>query len=123
MSLKNNVDMRKAKALIREAAADGLEDGVDNIARLANDVTPIETGFLRNSQDTKVNRRTLRGEISYLADYAVYVHEIPPNSGGRGGSGNKHLPPTHYKFLERTAFENAADFVSEVGTAIRLHLK
>jgi hypothetical protein len=33
-------------------------------------------------------------------DYAIYVHEIPPDTGGRWGHGNKHKPPTCYKYLE-----------------------
>lgn len=74
--------------------------------RLSQQVVPVDTGVLRASGNVTQYRR---GNVAHAwiryggaaASYAVYVHEIPPNSGGRWGTGNKHASPTQWKFLER----------------------
>jgi hypothetical protein len=73
--------------------------------RLSQEVVPVDTGVLRASGNVTQYRT---GNIAHAwiryggaaSSYAIYVHEIPPNSGGRWGTGNKHASPTQWKFLE-----------------------
>ena len=74
--------------------------------RLSQQVVPVDTGVLRSSGNVTQYRRGNVAEawIRYggaASSYAIYVHEIPPNSGGIGGKGNKHASPTQWKYLER----------------------
>jgi hypothetical protein len=101
MTTRWRVDFwRGAEAMdrAREGSASGIEDGIEHIARVANEHTPIDTGRLRASQKTSIDG--LDAKIEYMADYAIYVHEVGPNSGGRHGTGYTHAPPTGFKFLE-----------------------
>ena len=73
---------------------------------LTQEVVPVRDGILKSSGLVKppvVSGTKAETSIEYgggSVTYAIYVHEIPPNSGGRWGTGNKHEPPTRYKFLE-----------------------
>jgi hypothetical protein len=86
--------------------ANALKEEADEAFLLTQQVVPVRDGVLKSSGlvETAVIRGTsVETSIRYGgggADYAIYVHEIPPNSGGRWGTGNKHAPPTRYKYLE-----------------------
>lgn len=72
---------------------------------LSQDRVPVRFGDLRRSGEVSSELRGTKATalIRYGGqgvDYAVPVHEIPPNSGGRWGTGMKHAPPTAWKYLE-----------------------
>lgn len=70
---------------------------------LSQNVVPVEFGTLRSSgvvHPPVWSGTSAMAKITYGTDYAIYVHEIPPNSGGRWGTGAKHAPPTAWKYLE-----------------------
>lgn len=87
-------------------AAKALREEADEAFIISQSVVPVRTGALLTSGDvtgpvTRGNR--VQVEISYggaAAPYAVFVHEVPPNSGGRWGTGYSHDAPTRWKFLE-----------------------
>jgi len=92
-------------------AAKKLEDSVDDLARIATQIAPIEESDLRRSGHAKVRKREdeLIGEVRFSAverdgggrfNYAQWIHEMDyqlgPLSAGAGGTdgytvGNKYL--------------------------------
>jgi hypothetical protein len=87
-------------------AARALYEEAQEAFAISQTLVPVDMGVLRASG--QVHFPVMSGTkamvmITYggaAAPYAIYVHEIPPNSGGRWGTGNKHAPPTRYKYLE-----------------------
>ena len=92
-------------------------------------IVPVATGNLRASG--KVENPVSTGtrtsvEITYggaAAPYAIFVHEIPPNSGGRWGTGNTHKAGKTYKFLEIPANAHRDKFVRNVKERIVAYLR
>jgi hypothetical protein len=92
-------------------------------------LVPVRTGSLRRSgkvetPQTMGARTTV--EVTYGGDaapYALYVHEIPPNSGGRWGTGMTHKSGKTYKFLEIPANAHRDKFVRNVLERIADHLR
>lgn len=86
--------------------ANALKEEADEAFLLTQAVVPVRDGILKGSglvEMPVVRGTSVETSIRYgggAADYAIYVHEIPPSSGGRWGTGNKHAPPTRYKYLE-----------------------
>ena len=70
--------------------------------------TLVGTGFVRGPSGTD---RKWFIEVGFSANYAIYVHEIPPPSEGAphpdqitpGTRTARHDPPTQWKFLQRPA--------------------
>ena len=93
-----------------------INDISGNIYRQSQLLVPVRTGRLRKSGRQTLAKKVLskyEGSVEYGNtgttltssgnDYAIYAHEIPPSSGGRWHTGNKHKPPTSYKYLFRPA--------------------
>lgn len=92
-------------------------------------IVPVRTGSLRRSgmveQPKTVGTRT-SVEVTYGGDaapYALYVHEIPPNSGGRWGTGMTHKSGKTYKFLEIPANAHRDKFIRNVLDRIADYLR
>lgn len=92
-------------------------------------IVPVRTGSLRRSgmveKPKTVGTRT-SVEVTYGGDaapYALYVHEIPPNSGGRWGTGMTHKSGKSYKYLEIPANAHRDKFVRNVLERISNHLR
>lgn len=83
-------------------------------------LVPVDTGNLRASgrvEPPKTQGSVTTIEVSYggaAAPYALYVHEIPPGSGGRWGTGMTHAAGKTYKFLEIPALAHRDKFVDGV---------
>jgi hypothetical protein len=92
-------------------------------------IVPVRFGDLRRSgmveaPKTVGSRTTI--EVTYggaAAPYALYVHEIPPNTGGRWGTGNTHKSGKTYKYLEIPANAHRDKFVQNVLERISEHLR
>lgn len=92
-------------------------------------IVPVRTGSLRRSgmvepPKTVGTRTTV--EVTYGGDaapYALYVHEIPPNSGGRWGTGMTHKSGKSYKFLEIPANAHRDKFIRNVLERIADHMR
>lgn len=83
-------------------------------------IVPVATGNLRASGRVEApqtgNGRAVV-EITYggaAAPYALIVHEVPPNSGGRWGTGMTHAAGKTYKYLEIPVMAHKDKFVDGV---------
>lgn len=92
-------------------------------------IVPVATGNLRASgkvENPKQLGTKYSVEVTYggaAAPYALFVHEIPPNSGGRWGTGNAHKPGKTFKFLEIPANAHRDKFVNNVKARIVDYLR
>jgi hypothetical protein len=83
-------------------------------------IVPVDTGNLRASgrverPETGNGRASV--EITYggaAAPYALIVHEVPPNSGGRWGTGMTHAAGKSWKYLEMPVMAHKDKFVDGV---------
>lgn len=92
-------------------------------------LVPVRTGSLRRSgmvEQPKTEGTRTTVEVTYGGDaapYALYVHEIPPNSGGRWDTGMTHKSGKTYKFLEIPANAHRDKFIRNVLERIADHLR
>lgn len=83
-------------------------------------IVPVATGNLRASGKVErpvVGKGKAYVEITYggvAAPYALIVHEVPTNSGGRWGTGMKHAAGKSYKYLEIPVMAHKDKFVGSV---------
>jgi hypothetical protein len=100
-----------ATARIQLAARNGMQDSVDDLKRIAVDITPIDSSDLRRSAQAKVRQTPTNviGEVSFMAvdnsgghlfNYGIWIHEgeynLGPHSAAAPGTdgysvGNKYL--------------------------------
>lgn len=100
-----------AKALFEEASV---------TFALTQEVVPVRFGVLKASG--KVHPPTVLGSVAVVdityggpgAEYALFVHEIPPSRGGRWNTGATHDYPTRWKYLERPVKVRAKDMASRM---------
>ena len=119
-SRKDLIEVRAAFGRLRDSADKGsrtfINDISGNIYKQSQLLVPVRTGRLKKSGRRIMAKKVLskyQGSVEYGNrgttltssgnDYAIYAHEIPPGSGGRWHTGNKHKPPTTYKYLFRPA--------------------
>lgn len=76
MRLSVTVNKAASKAM-RDAAANALQDIVDNDLGDSREVAPIEEGTLIRSSFAEVDRATLTGQVAYSTPYAIVQHEDP----------------------------------------------
>jgi len=117
---KNLVEAHSALGRLKDSSDKGsrsfINDISGNIYKQSQLLVPVRTGRLKKSGRRTLAKKILtnyEGSVEYGNtgttfnssgnDYAIYAHEIPPNSGGRWHTGNKHTPPTTYKYLFRPA--------------------
>lgn len=87
-------------------AAKALKEEADEAFAMSQSFVPVRTGNLLTSGEVRgpfVTGSRIECYIRYggpAAPYAAIVHEVPPNSGGRWGTGYKHDFPTRWKYLE-----------------------
>lgn len=87
-------------------AAKALKEEADEAFVMSQSFVPVRTGNLLTSGEVRgpfVRGSVIECFIRYggpAAPYAAIVHEVPPNSGGRWGTGYKHDFPTRWKYLE-----------------------
>lgn len=105
VKLNANVSRR-----LHDAAADALEDIVEDDLGESREVVPIEEGTLSRSGFTEVDRKKLVGQVAYDTPYAIRQHEDPTL---RHDAGRKH----HY--LEDTVEQNRARHLNRLRKKIR----
>lgn len=92
-------------------------------------IVPVATGNLRASgkvENPKSSGTAYSVEVTYggaAAPYALFVHEIPPGSGGRWGTGMNHKPGKVFKYLESPALAHQDKFVRNVKARIADYLR
>ncbi|AQR77187.1 hypothetical protein ABNB59_16450 [Paenibacillus larvae] len=96
---------------VMQAGKAGMQDSVDDLARIGTDIAPIDKGTLRRTVDTKVkaSKDSVVGEVSFSAvetskrgrfNYALWTHEMTYKLGEQSQAapgvdgysvGNKYL--------------------------------
>ncbi|MFI6443825.1 hypothetical protein [Kitasatospora sp. NPDC050543] len=94
----------------REAAAHGLELGMENVLAESKRVVPLDEGTLERSGKAQVDRSALRGTVSYDTPYATRQHEE---------LDYRHVPGRTAKFLERPFNENREVVLDLIAAEIR----
>ncbi|MCV4329537.1 hypothetical protein, partial [Bacillus velezensis] len=76
------------EAAVEQAAKTAMHDNTDDLARLAQNIAPIDKATLRRGMKKKVTlkRDSLIGEVSFRAvdkgfNYALWTHEADYNLG------------------------------------------
>lgn len=98
----------KLNEILESALAAQTEEG-ERILGIAQQNAPIESGELRESGWTiteKTNDTTTTTTVTFDADHAIYVHEIPTGDG--------------YKFLEKTLTDEAGQVVENIAGGIKV---
>ncbi|WP_246064990.1 hypothetical protein [Melghirimyces algeriensis] len=102
---------------VQATARTSMQATVDDLERIATNITPIDTGQLRRSATKKVSGKTIIvGEVGFSAvnnskgygpfNYAIWTHEAsytPSHTGGTDGYaiGNKYLSRPLYGEAEK----------------------
>ena len=79
----------KAPGIVAAAFKNAIQRAVYGIEAAAKPITPIDTGFLRNSVSSSLFTDAIGGQVINTAPYASYVHEgtqswplsVPPKNG------------------------------------------
>lgn len=80
------------------------------VQRRAQQKTPVDTGILKASAYTNVDKATLTGEVGFSTKYAVHVHE----------NLEAHHPVGEAKFLERAVMESTKDILSIISAEAKI---
>lgn len=105
------VDKRQlASRLVRDAAADGLEQFGEAMLTSSNERVPIEEGALERSGDTDSDREKLRVSIFYDTPYAAVQHE---------DTTLRHDEGREAKYLETTLKERGREMAPFIRDRIR----
>lgn len=81
---------KRSPEIVTEAFKKAIQKAVRGVEAAAKPITPIDTGFLRNSISSSMLVEELGGKIIATAPYASYVHEgtevwplsVPPKNSG-----------------------------------------
>lgn len=111
MRLSVTVNKAASKAM-RDAAANALQDIVDNDLGDSREVAPIEEGTLIRSSFAEVDRATLTGQVAYDTPYAV-VQEMDVTLKHDQGRKAHYLGDT----VEQNRARNLAYLQSKVAGA------
>jgi hypothetical protein len=100
-----------------EALERHLTELAESIMAKAKDLVPIDTGTLMNSGHVKApitDRRAVSVTMGFggpASDYAIAVHEIPPDRA-------EHEPPRQWKYLETPVLAAAKALAEATGAAV-----
>ncbi|GAA1977410.1 minor capsid protein [Kitasatospora viridis] len=97
-------------AAAREAAARGLELGLEHVLTQANQLVPLEEGTLERSGKVSMDTANLTGAVSYDTVYAVRQHEE---------LSWKHAPGRQAKYLEQPFNSESAVVLEMIAAQIR----
>ena len=65
--------LKQSPVIVGKHINKAIKESIFDIERKAKPLTPVDTGRLRGSYDTRFG--TLYGEVTPTAEYAIYVHE------------------------------------------------
>jgi hypothetical protein len=101
------------RKLLHDAAADALDDILENDLAEAREVTPIEETTLIRSGFTELDRAALTGQVAFDTPYAVVQHEDPTLKHDDGRTDH-YLSDT----VEANRARNVAYLQSKIAGAI-----
>ncbi|WP_441251197.1 minor capsid protein [Kitasatospora sp. McL0602] len=97
-------------ARTRQAAARGVELGLEHVLAEAKKIVPLDEGPLERSGKVTVDQATLNGTITFDTPYAVRQHE---------DLSYKHLPGRQAKYLEQPMNQNREQVLAITAATIR----
>jgi hypothetical protein len=127
--MKDGIELKGMKKLIEvtervdggeQILAQAMYAEATTILNESKKIVPVATGNLRASGRVErpvTGKGRASVEITYggaAAPYALIVHEVPPNTGGRWGSGLTHAAGKSYKYLEMPVMAHKDKFVDGV---------
>jgi len=127
--VKDGIELKGMKKLIEvtervdggeQILAQAMYAEATTILNESKKIVPVATGNLRASGRVErpvTGKGRASVEITYggaAAPYALIVHEVPPNTGGRWGSGLTHAAGKSYKYLEMPVMAHKDKFVDGV---------
>lgn len=127
--MKGGIELKGMKKLIEitervdggeQILAQAMYAEATTILNESKKIVPVATGNLRASGRVErpvTGKGRASVEITYggaAAPYALIVHEVPPNSGGRWGTGLTHAAGKSYKYLEIPVMAHKDKFVDGV---------
>jgi hypothetical protein len=127
--VKGGIELKGMKKLIEitervdggeQILAQAMYAEATTILNESKKIVPVATGNLRASGRVErpvTGKGRASVEITYggaAAPYALIVHEVPPNSGGRWGTGLTHAAGKSYKYLEIPVMAHKDKFVDGV---------
>ncbi|MCP6683001.1 hypothetical protein [Bacillus nakamurai] len=118
------------EAAVEQSAKTAMHDNTDDLARLAQNIAPIDKATLRRGMKKKVTlkRDSLIGEVSFRAvdkgfNYALWTHEAEYNLGTASASaGGISGYPVGNKYLERPLKGESQKYINHVADAVRREL-
>jgi hypothetical protein len=127
--MKDGIELKGMKKLIEvtervdggeQILAQAMYAEATTILNESKKIVPVATGNLRASGRVErpvTGKGRASVEITYggaAAPYALIVHEVPPNTGGRWGTGLTHAAGKSYKYLEMPVMAHKDKFVDGV---------
>jgi hypothetical protein len=127
--MKGGIELKGMKKLIEvtervdggeQILAQAMYSEATTILNESKKIVPVATGNLRASGRVErpvTGKGRASVEITYggaAAPYALIVHEVPPNTGGRWGTGLTHAAGKSYKYLEMPVMAHKDKFVDGV---------
>jgi len=127
--VKDGIELKGMKKLIEvtervdggeQILAQAMYAEATTILNESKKIVPVATGNLRASGRVErpvTGKGRASVEITYggaAAPYALIVHEVPPNTGGRWGTGLTHAAGKSYKYLEMPVMAHKDKFVDGV---------
>jgi hypothetical protein len=90
----------------------------------SKELTPVDTGVLKRSGKVSVHAkpRSLRAELTYGTEYAVYVHEIPPPPAKSPKGRSARHGVGQWKFLETAVNATARTLAQRMAELLRMTL-
>jgi hypothetical protein len=127
--MKDGIELKGMKKLIEvtervdggeQILAQAMYAEATTILNESKKIVPVATGNLRASGRVErpvTGKGRASVEITYggaAAPYALIVHEVPPNTGGRWGTCLTHAAGKSYKYLEMPVMAHKDKFVDGV---------
>jgi hypothetical protein len=112
--------LRALAMAVPRSAARALNGRAEETMTTSLRLVPVDTGRLKStgrvSKHASANEGTnMSAELSYGTEYALPVHEIPPDRA-------RHTPPTQWKYLEAAVDQQARTFERDLAAALRADL-
>ena len=95
---------------INEAAADALEECIDDLYEKSQEICPTDQGDLKESAQMFVDRELLIGRVGYGTNHAIVQHER---------QDFKHKPGQQAKFIEAPLNANGRIYLTKIADNIR----
>ncbi|MGW5409028.1 hypothetical protein [Streptomyces spiralis] len=113
-SVRLRIDFVPAQREMRRGAARGLLLGAEHVLGLANNVVPLDEGYLQSTGTASVDESALQAAVSFDGPYAVRQHEE---------TTWRHAPGRTAKYLETPLNASRAQVAALIEAQVRRSLR